>query len=284
MSSNHILYYYLYLFNFRCKRDILHHLATCTDPSTKDHIYYDDSPFCPYPPTVSIDKSLVNNSEPLDFMSYFVDERLMEMAESEDPVQFFRKYMAGFVISKRESAVSHCGSVTRDNDVHEFMCFMFSTTPVVRNEPLFADSIARQYRIDDSQCFRTYDSTVSCSFFNSESSIPVPDYENSSIHNQYLNCSNAFLNVNTLSFEVDQSTTTNTMMIDNNFEVDGTIRHISDDRDVIESTVGRMYAPYGSNTEMMGATVYYNNQVIYCCHCNVIYILLFSHSTCPLPH
>ena len=248
-------------------------------------------------------------------MSYFVDERLMEMAESEDIVEFFRKYMAGFVISKRESAVSHCGSIkngTNDADIPGLMCFMFSTTPVVRSESLFADSITRQYIIDDSQrkndtSFLTYDSMVT--FFSDQL---IYEYENSGIvYAQYLNCNNVAFNVNTLSFEIGQSTT-NTMMIDNNFEVDGAIRHFSDDQGVGggdtgggdaggedaggedaggedvrgEPTVGRVYAPYGSNTEIMAATVYYNNQVIYCYHCNVIYIysLFLSLSTCRLLH
>ena len=282
------------MFNFRCKRDILEHLATCTDPHTRLNTLYGDSPFCPYPPSVSIDKSLsisASNSEPLEFMSYYVDERLMEMAESEDIVEFFRKYMAGFVISKRESAVSRCGSIkndidnSSDVDIPDLMCFMFSTTPVVRNESsLFADSISRQYRIDDFPCgrfqpFLTYDSMVSCLYHNF-----IFEYENSGIvHAQYPNCSNVVLNVSTVSFEIGQNTT-NTMMIDNNFEVDGTIRRLSGDTNVGgEPTVGRVY---GSNTEIMAATVYYNNQVIYCYHCNVIYIysLLLSLSTCRLLH
>ena len=285
----------LCLFNFRCKRDILHHLATCTDPFTRDHIYYDDSPFCPYQPSVSINKSLPileGDSEPLDFMSYFVDEHLMEMAENEDPVEFFRKYMAGFVISKRESAVSHCGSVnndisTSDPDIRDLMCFMFSTTPVVRSESLFTDSVTRQYRINDLQCsifesFLTYDATVSCSTFNTFS---ISEYENSdNIQTQYLNCSNAVLNVNTVSFEIGQNTT-NTMMIDDNFEVDGTIRHLSDDIDIQGvPIVGRIYAPYGSNAEILEATIYYNNQVINCCQCNAIIFAPYSLSICQLLH
>ena len=51
-----------------------------------DNLHYEDSPYCPYPPSVSINKSLPileDDSEPLDFMSYFVDEYLMETAESE---------------------------------------------------------------------------------------------------------------------------------------------------------------------------------------------------------
>ena len=213
-------------------------------------------------------------------MSYFVDEHLMEMAESEDPVEFFRKYMAGFVISKRESAVSHCGSVnnnisTSDGDIRDLMCFMFSTTPVVRSEPLFTDSVTRQYRIDDLQCsryesFLTYDTTVRCSA-DSVLYGSISEYENSgNVQTQYLNCSNTVLNVNRFSFEPGQSTTS-TMMIDDNFEVDGTIRYISDDVDIVgDPIVGRIYAPYGSNAEILGATVYYNNQVINCYQCNVI--------------
>ena len=288
----------LCLFNFRCKRDSLQHLATCTDPITKDNIHYDDSSFCPYQPSVSISKSLPilpHDSEPLDFMSYFVDERLMEMAESEDPVEFFKKYMAGFVISKRESAVSRCGSVNNDisinnadiADIRDLMCFMFSTTQVVRSELLFTDSVTRQYRINDLQCsrfkpFLTYDATVSCSTFNT---FFISEYENSgNTQTQYLNCSNAVLNVNTFSFEIGQNTTS-TMMIDDNFEVDGTIRHLSDDID-IEGVpiVGRIYAPYGSNAEILEATIYYNNQVINCCQCNAIIFAPYSLSICQLLH
>ena len=84
--------------------DPLEHLATCTYPEYRRDVYYGDTPFCPYPPSVSVNKQLsirAHQSEPLDMMSYFVDERLIEMADNEDPVQFFREYMAGFVISKR---------------------------------------------------------------------------------------------------------------------------------------------------------------------------------------
>ena len=245
-------------------------MATCTYPFTMVNQYYEDSPYCPYPPSVSINKSLPileGDSEPLEFMSYFVDERLMEMAESEGIVEFFRKYMAGFVISKHESAVSHCELVDDDdnidnNRVGDSMCLMLSTTPVVRNEPLFADSIARQEIMINDSCYYgaiesdaivTYKNTVECSLRDFNSTIA-----------QYPNCNNVTLDF--ITFSLEQNAITNFAMIDNNFEVDGMVKQAVNPT-IIEGgneLVGRLYAPYGKNTEnmeMTGATVFYNNQV-----------------------
>ena len=259
---------------FRCRRSDEDHLATCTYPITMDNQHYENSPYCPYPPSVSINKSLpilANDSEPLDFMSYFVDEHLMEMAESEGIVEFFRKYMAGFVISKRESAVSCCGLVdidgNIDNRVGDSMCLMLSTTPVVRNEPLFADSIARQEIMINDSCYNksrdpffTYERTVSCSL----SRDLIFRYDHDPTIAQYPNCNNVTLDFITLSLE--QNAITNFAMIDNNFEVDGIVKRAVNST-IIEGgneLVGCIYAPYGKNTEnmeMTGATVFYNNQV-----------------------
>ena len=239
-----------------------------------DNLHIEDSPYCPYPPSVSINKSLpilANDSEPLDFMSYFVDEHLMEMAESEGIVEFFRKYMAGFVISKRESAVSHCGLAHSDSDIDDrlsgfLMCLMLSTTPVVRNESLFADSIARQEIMINDTCYNrsehavfTYQGTVECSLHRD-----LTFRYNDPTIAQYPNCNNVTLDFITLSLE--ENTITNFAMIDNNFEVDGIVRQTSDSATMNEDElVGRIYAPYGrntENTEMTGATVFYNNQVV----------------------
>ena len=258
------------------------HLATCTNFIVRDNVYYGESPFCPYPPSVSVTKQFPrpNQSDPLDLMSYFVDERLMEMAEDEDPVQFFREYMAGFIISRRESAVSHCGvntSTSLDNgidindldngiDINDLMCTMLSTSSLVQNDQfLFTDSMARQSIMDStSQCYNryhdvvlTYLDTISCSVHVDV----IANYENlDTPHTQYPICNNVIreLNSTTLSFEQN---TTNFMSIDNDFEVDGTIRQTTDFINIEgDPLVGRLYAPYNNDIEV-GVTVYYNNQV-----------------------
>lgn len=280
---------------FRCDRiarSIDQHLATCTYHINRLNMYFEDTPFCPYPPSVSINS--LNDSKPLDFMSYFVDERLMEIAEIEDTVQFFRKYMAGFVISKHESAVSHCGvnvdpivnndPYNLDVTLSDLMCLMITTTPVVRNESLFADSIGRQNIMNPPQCYvsrelntpLTYDSAISCSV----SAELIPEYQRQ-FTAKYPNCNNTVLNRIMLLLN---ASTTNVMMIDNDFEVDGGIRQASDLYPVNgDQLVGRVYTPYSST----GAIVYYNNQVMipwYVLKSIEYYFLLLSLFTCLLLH
>jgi len=252
----------LYVLILRCDLRIDDHLATCTYPNTRGAVYYGDTPFCPYPPSVSINHPLPinpNDSEPLDLISYFVDEHLMKTAENEDTVQFFREYMAGFVISKRESAVSRCGVDPMVNiDVDDFdvtlrdlMCLMISTTPVLRNESLFSDSIERQNVYPrDFNIPITYENATSRSVFELENSYR----EKSTV--QYPNCNDTFLNSTMLMLD---TSTINAMMIDNDFEVDGVIRQVSDIIPVSgDQLVGRVYVPYSGT----GAIVYYNNQVM----------------------
>ena len=204
-------------------------------------------------------------------MSFFVDDHLLEMAEDEGTVEFFRRYMAGFVISKRESAISHCGALNdNSNDsisITDLMCSMLSVTPVVRNEPLFGDSIARQ-EMDDN-CFNrsiqrplTYESTVTCSVSNLlYDSRELYDSRFSGA-SQYPNCYNVTLDDSKLLLE--QENTTNYAIIDNEFEVDGAVKQETEFKRLGGTQpIGRMHAPY--NTEMTGATIYYNNQV-----CNLL--------------
>ena len=249
------------------------HLATCTYFSVRGNIYYGETPFCPYPPTVSVTKQLPiepDQSEPLDLMSYFVDERLMEMADSEDPVQFFREYMAGFVISKRESAVSHCGwnssadGIERPLSVEDLMCYMLSTTPVVQSELLFVDSIGRQDNISMSDCGRDYDPLLTYSRVLSCLSHVYTYTDPHTMAAQYPRCNDTVLNmISSDSFVLSLTRNiTDYAMIDNDFEVDGAVRQMSDSEIVNgDNLVGRLYAPYGG-AEITGATVYYNNQVI----------------------
>ena len=260
---------------FRCDRitrDIEEHLATCTYPFVRHNIYYEDSPFCPFPPSVSVTKEFpitANWSEPLDMMSYFVDERLIEMADDGDPVQFFREYMAGFVVSKRESAVSRCGSIpypgSNDITVNDTMCYMLSTTPVVRTEPIFSDTIERQYNLtqctDDGSVI-SYEGAIFC-VSPGLSSYTDPN------SGQYPICSNTILTSttfgNTEHYSLSLTNTfTNYTMIDDSFEVDGAIRFSADMVDVPgDQLFGRVHAPYDdNNAEVIGATVFYNNQVI----------------------
>ena len=202
-------------------------------------------------------------------MSFFVDDHLLEMAEDEGTVEFFRRYMAGFVISKRESAISHCGTLNdNSNDsisITDLMCSMLSVTPVVRNEPLFGDSIARQEEMDDN-CFSrfigleqrplTYESTVTCSVSN------LNYMYNFLGPSQYPDCYNVTLHDTKLLLEQDN--TTNFAIIDNEFEVDGAVKQETEFKRLGGiQPIGRMHAPY--NTEMTGATIYYNNQV-----CNLL--------------
>ena len=195
-------------------------------------------------------------------MSYFVDDHLLEMAENEGIVEFFRRYMAGFVISKRESAISRCDTLNDATiNITNLMCTMLSGTPVVRNESLFADSIARQGVMDDI-CFNrsiypelTYVSTVSCA---------VNDLSHMYGTNQYPDCNNVMLDGTKLRLELDN--TTNFAMIDNSFEVDGTVKQAIESKRLEGiKLIGRLHAPY--NTEMTEATIYYNNQV---CNLNVM--------------
>ena len=219
------------------------------------------------------------DSEPLDLMTYFVDERLMEMAENEEPDYFFREYMAGFVISKRESLVSHCGAQNISSlkiidgldgtieasrlDLRDLMCAMLTTTPVVRTEELFTDSIKRLFFMNStSHCFDRsvrqffdYRSTINCLL----SDIIYGDYQflNPSL---YPICNDTILNEHKLMLTQD---ITHAMIVSDDFKVDGDIRQTTDDISVdLNPTVARLYAPFG-DPEATGATVYYNNQVTF---------------------
>ena len=199
----------------------------------------------------------------------------MEMADNEDPVQFFREYMAGFVISKRESAVSHCGWIRFsefNNDsyvtIDDFMCYMLSTTPVVQNDPVFTDITQRHNNL--TQCsgngrsVLSYERAVSC--LSPHLSDRYSPYAQSNT-GLYPNCNDIMLTT-TLFDDTDHimlsltNNITDYTMISNSFEVDGAVRQNSDLTTVDGvDIVGRLYAPYGG-AEITGATVYYNNQVI----------------------
>ena len=244
----------------RCQETTLpsEHLATCSYPRTRGTVHYEDTPFCPYPPSIPITESLpieADDSQPLDFMTYYVDEHLLHLSDGRvDTTEFFRRYMAGFVISKRESAVSHCASKhVRDmnNDVvdtRDLMCYMLSVNPVVQNESFFFDSVARQNMIDsDNECL-SYQDAVQCASF---SLIDQP-------RSVYPNCSNAML-IGTNFVPSDD--TFDASLVEASFRVDGAVRQASDTHEVDQQDlVGRQYATI-RNTEITGATIYYNNQV-----------------------
>ena len=73
-------------------------------------------------------------------------------------------------------------------------------------------------------------------------------------------CNDTVLNEHKLMLTQD---ITHAMTISDDFKVDGDIRQTTDDIFVdLNPTVARLYAPFG-DPETTGATVYYNNQVMF---------------------
>ena len=247
--------------------------------------------FCPYPPSISVTESLpITNSLPLDHISYFVDEYLIDFADNRiETSDFYRRYMAGFVVSTRENLLTHCGtnytrSVNTSSsafyaslDTKDLMCLMLGFTPIVESASLFTDTALRQSLITElsqnDMCFaNTFNTeelnhveTTLCMF----SRLTDAYRTNSTI--KYPNC-NSFNLTNAYTFFVDQNTVINVANINGDFRVDGAVRLGSDfivahgpdsfvDASGVseDDLVGRQFA---SLTEILGVTIYYNNQVI----------------------
>ena len=146
------------------------------------------------------------------------------------------------------------------------MCYMLSTTPVVRTEEIFTDTLGRQGEFTQCAGYDSsvvpYERVVSCLSYDVRNTYTQPGT------GQYPNCSDTILTSTT--FEDTEhymlsltNTTTDYTMISNSFEVDGEVRSLSDMVELQgEQLFGRLHAPYDDNAEVTGATVYYNNQVI----------------------
>ena len=261
--------------------------------------------FCPYPPSISVTESLpVTNPQPLDHMSYFVDEYLIDFADNRiDTSDFYRRYMAGFVVSKRENFLTHCGtnytrsvsSTFASLDTKDLMCLMLGFTPIVESTSLFTDTALRQSLINElSQndvCFANtlnpeeldHAETTLCMFskltdaYRTNSTVKYPDCNNFNL--TYAN-----------TFIVDQNSVRNVANISGDFRVDGAVRSGSDfivaygpdsfvDASGIseDELISRQFAPL---TEILGVTIYYNNQVIISVNnicTNLRYFYIFKH-------
>ena len=259
------------------------HLATCTFSETRGNREPDgDDPFCPYPPTVAIDD---DTTKPLDYTSYFVDDHLIRLADRRiDTTDFFRQYMAGFVISKHENSLSVCRTDERVNftmgaDANDVMCMMIGATPIVNSNQAFTNTTFRQQYTNISNCTKegsgltrmihgipilTHESTVNCAYQNLSMK-----YVFESGSNRYPECSNIGFDSQSLIFTVDNSATDVSTMVDSSFRVSGSARQAADAL-TDGFYVGRVYAPI-SNTQITGATIYYNNQVCgMSVYCNII--------------
>ena len=276
---------------FSCHKTNEAHLASCSLPSSRSNKYFTADDFCPYPPSISVTDPLpVTNSQPLDHMSYFMDEYLMDFADNQiDTSDFYRRYMAGFMISKREHLVSHCGSNYTRNfnmtlptffgslDTKDMMCLMLGFTPIVESASLFTDTQIRQSLKSDlyqnDTCFANnlnpevldYAETTNCMF----SKLANAYHSNSNV--KYPNC-NSFNLTERYMFIVNGSIVENaTDIYSGDFRVDGAVRRASDFSVVYRSNsfidptgvseddlVSRQFAPL---REILGATIYYNNQV-----------------------
>ena len=251
------------------------HLATCTFPSYRNYgSPDDDDEFCPFPPSVnSINRDSIG--QPLEYMSYFVDEHLIDLSDNQiDTTDFFRQYMAGFVISTRETALSVCRS--NETTFNSHMCQMIRATVIVEDNPTFIDTLDRQdyqnatnctmrssqnIRDTDNIALLTYVDTLNCSFdaypmlaVNSFPHCPNFDFDNDTV---------SFVPVNR-PIDVSQLAAAEGFRVDgavrNRFEgdgVDGAVHNRSEG----DSSFGRVHYAPPTSTQITGATVYYNNQV-----------------------
>ena len=258
------------------------HLPTCTYPFTRDNEIQSDDLFCPYPPSVSIaDGTITPPGRSLDYISYYMDEHLISTADQADTVEFFRSYMAGFLISKRERAMSLCGSdyVRGDDDnipdTEDLMCMMYGATTSVRTEEFFYNSTYRLNATVDiygGSCLFNemplHRTVVNCAI----SALAI-DYMNGSQYpdcndigfeiNKRLNSTSNTYYVDSLDFTIEDATTDITME-DDQFQVDGAVRESVAFHAVprgYPSTFGRRHFDF-ANSEITGVTIYYNNQVI----------------------
>ena len=226
-----------------------------------------------------------------EYLIYFADNII-------DTSDFYRRYMAGFVVSTRERLLSHCGSdytrnVTSSSslydplDTKDLMCLMLGFTPIVESTSLFTDTAARQSQIAKlsgiNSCIAdtidtevlTYVETTNCMFYDLVDAYRM----NSTV--KYPNCS-PFDFTNAYTFIVDRNAVIHVANISADFTVDAAVRMVSDFQVVYgpdsavdasgtseDELVGRQFAPL---TEISGVTIYYNNQVTI----NVIYEFRFT--------
>ena len=267
------------------------HLATCTYPNTRNNDIGSSDLFCPYPPSVPLTDDPITRGKPLDYISYYMDQHLLDLADNQiDTIEFFRRYNAGFLISRHESAMSLCGSnyVRGVNDTmadtEDLMCMMFGTTPLVRAERFFNDSL---YRITDTiinidlNCIADHDQTP---YYNTVVGCTIRDLTTEYLDRpKYPECNEISLDIerilerdpddddNEFRYVIDrlrlvvENETTNLSLYNGTiFRVDGAVRESAILYTVpngYNSTFGRQYAEF-PNSDITGATIYYNNQVI----------------------
>ena len=222
--------------------------------------------FCPFPPSVDVTLDIDDSDtvgQPLDYMSYFVDNHLIDLSDNKiDTTDFFRQYMAGFLISTRETALSVCRSYDTDS-INTKICQMILATEIVQDNPVFTESLPRQVYENASNCTKdainmrvglgilSYQAAVGCSLEDSVSRSDTNDLPF---------CANYtfVIDNDTFSFMSDNGTRDVSQIVAN-FSVDGAVR---DELEEGLNHTGRVYyAP--TSTQITGATVYYNNQVRY---------------------
>jgi len=246
------------------------HLATCTFPLYRNNENPDeDDEFCPFPPSVNMDINPNDTGVPLEYMSYFVDDYLLDLSDNRiDTTDFFRQYMAGFLISTRETALSAC----RSNDttsVNNNICRMSLGTEIVEDNLAFTDTLTRQQYQGSTGCtvnatkivsridgipILNYEDSINCTFEGYDASGP-PNA------NDFPNCPNIDFIASNITNSVFSflpgNGTKDISQSHTSFSVDGAIRNR------FESGIGHFgrvyYAP--TSTQITGATVYYNNQV-----------------------
>ena len=214
-----------------------------------------------------------------------MDEHLMRLSESDEvdsTVDFFRKYMAGFLISTHETSTSVCGSdYVRDMvdetsaDTGDLLCTMFGTTPVAREEFYFRNTVYRANTIVNNTATSctisgppSYQAVVNCTVGNLIDEYPAMT------RSQYPVCTNVSFQfesnpindtvINALRFVVNNVTPNISHNVEGVFQVDGAIREVASanaQRNGNSATLGRRYAEFGNSNTIRGATIYYNNQV-----------------------
>ena len=120
-----------------------------------------------------VDVNPDDTGEPLEYMSYFVDDYLIDLSDNQiDTTDFFRQYMAGFLISTRETALTVCRS-DDTNFVNDAMCQMIQATKTVQDKPAFTDTLLRQQYQNATNCTKretqntpvlSYLNAVDCAF------------------------------------------------------------------------------------------------------------------------
>ena len=217
---------------------------------------------------------------PLEHMSYFVDDHLIDLSDNViDTTDFFRQYMAGFLISTRETALSVCRS-----DDTEFannaMCRMILATEIVEDEQIFTDTVLRQQYQNSTFCTMSASQTI-----RNMSGIFILNYRDAvdcAFQGYSPPSASSFPNCPTIDFDVDNETftfvsdsgmTTDISQTAANFSVDGAVRNNFDLPLGGLSHFGRVYyAP--TSTQITGATVYYNNQVHI--HCEFCFLRIYN--------